>query len=320
MRRVVACLLLLSACSHPSAPRKAAEPAVSPPLTATPAGRLIEVGHQAEGVAVDPVTHLAAVGLRDPFTIGLVDTRSGVVTRRVPVPGHVRHLGLQGNHVLVPLEDSGSLVLLQVPSGTVDARIPTDGYPHGVTAVGDDAQLVGNEHGGRVTLVRNGSEVATAKGFPQPGGVAATSAGLYVVDVKASTLTRLDPGSLQRVRTVQAGDGPTHLIATRDGNLVVVDTRGNAVTLYSPALKVLRRVELTGTPYGLAYDGVRDQVWITLTGTNRVVCLEATALTELRSEATVRQPNTVGVDSSTGTVVVASRSDGLLELIPAAAP
>jgi DNA-binding beta-propeller fold protein YncE len=315
MRRLLVALLLLSACSHPSAPRKAAEPAVSPPLTAMPEGKVVAVGKQAEGVAVDPITHLAAVGLRDPFTIGLVDTRSGVVTHQVPVAGHVRHLALQGDHVLVPLEDTGSLVLLHLPDGRLDARTPTDGYPHGVTAVGSDAQLVGNEHGGRVTLVRNGSAVASAKGFPQPGGVAATSKGLYVIDVAASTLTSLDPTTLARRKTVKAGDGPTHVVATADGNLVVVDTRGNAVTVYSPALTVLHRVALSGTPYGIAYDEVRNQVWVTLTATNRVVCLDANNLTGLRSAATVRQPNTVGVDSSTGTVVVASRSDGLLQLI-----
>ena len=320
MRRLLVVALLATACSHPNAPRKAAEPGLSPRLTATPAGRLIALGKQAEGVAVDPVTHLAAVGLRDPFAISLVNTRSGVVTRTVAVPGHVRHLALQGDHVLVPLEDTGSLVLLRLPEGEVAARVPTAGYPHGVTAVGADAQLVGNEHGGRVTLVRNGSVVATARGFPQPGGVAASRDGLYVVDVAASTLTRLDPITLSRRKTVQAGDGPTHLVATKDGTLIVVDTRGDAVTLYSPDLRVLRRVQLRGTPYGIAYDEVREQVWITLTALNRVVCLAAKDLTGVRSAPTVRQPNTVGVDSSSGVVVVASRSDGLLELIPPRGP
>jgi DNA-binding beta-propeller fold protein YncE len=301
MRRLLLSLLLLSACSHPATVRKA--------------GQVIALGKQAEGVAVDPGTHLAAVGLRDPFTIALVDTRSGAVRQQVPVAGHVRHLAAQGHHVLVPLEDTGVLLLLKLPEGTVDARVPTDGYPHGVTAVGNDAQLVGNEHGGRVTLVRNGAAVATAKGFPQPGGVAATAKGIYVVDVAASTLTWLDPSTLKRRATVKAGDGPTHLIADKQGNLVVVDTRGNAVITYSPELKVLHRVELTGTPYGIAYDEVRDQVWITLTAINRVACLSATDLKGVRSAPTVRQPNTVGVDSSSGTVVIASRSDGVLQLL-----
>ena len=309
-------LALVTACTT-STPtlNKAAEPARAAVPATIPAGTVLRVGHQAEGVAVDPLTHLAAVGVREPFGIALVDTRSGRLVRTVSVPGHVRHLAAQASTVLVPLEDSGVLLQLSLPDGSTLARTPTDGYPHGVAAVGSDAAVVGNEHGHRVTLVRRGSVVATATGFPQPGGITATPQGVFVVDVAASTLTRLALDSLQRERTVKAGNGPTHAVADRRGDVVVVDTRGDAVLVFSPALQLLQTVPLSGTPYGVAYDQVRDQLWVTLTARNEVVCLSGPTYTELRRLPTVRQPNTVGVDSSTGAVVIASRSDGVVQII-----
>ncbi|MGZ6825246.1 MAG: YncE family protein [Mycobacteriales bacterium] len=315
MRRLLV-LLLLAGCSSGPTVHKAAEPAHSPPLTRTPAGRVVAVGHEAEGVAVDPRLHLAAVGVRSPYGLVLVDTRTGTVVRTVPLPGHVRHLGVQGDEVLVPVEDTGTLLRIALPAGDVLSSVPTDGYPHGVTGVGADAAVVGNQHGRRVTLVRGGV-VATATGFPQPGGLAATPDGVYVVDVAASDLTRLRPSDLHRERQVGSGDGPTHVVADRRGDLVVVDTRGDRLLLFSPSLRLLRTVDLAGSPYGVAYDAVRDEVWVTLTGRNEGVGLRGGSLQELRRLPTVRQPNTVGVDVATGTVVVASRTDGTVELIPA---
>ncbi len=310
-------LVLAAGCSTttPSALRKAAEPAKSPALTAPPAGTVIPVGPDAEGLAVDARTHVAAVGVRQPFGITLVDTRTGRVLRTVPTDGHVRHLATRGSTLLVPLEDAGAVLELTLPSGALQSRAISDGYPHGVAAVGTDGALVGNEKGGRVSLVRSGSVVATADGFPQPGGSAAAGDRVFVVDVGDQTLTWLDALTLRRGRSVPAGNGPTHPVTDKRGNVVVVDTRGDAVTVYSRDLEELRKVSLPGSPYGIAYDEVRDQLWITLTGRNEVVCLSASDLTEVRRLPTVRQPNTVGVDSSTGTVVVASRTEGLLQLL-----
>jgi hypothetical protein len=317
VRRLLLGVLLVSACGSgtPAALHRAAEPARSPALTRAPAGQVVAVGSEGEGVAVDPVTHLAAVGVRSPYGIALVDTRTGRLVRTVPVAGHVRHLGVQGRQVLVPLEDTGALLRIALPSGEVVSDVPTDGYPHGVTGVGTGGAVVGNEHGKRVTLIRGAVVAATATGFPQPGGLTATPQGVYVVDVAALTLTRLGVADLRRGKTVPAGRGPTHAVADKRGDVVVVDTRGNALLLFSPTLQLRRRVDLSGTPYGVAYDEVRDELWVTLTATNEVVALRGGSLEVLRRYPTVRQPNTVGVDSATGTVVVASRSDGSVQLL-----
>jgi DNA-binding beta-propeller fold protein YncE len=279
-----------------------------------PAGRVVAVGGEAEGVAVDGTTHLAAVGVRSPNGLALVDTRTGRLVRTVPLPGHVRHLATRGSQVLVPVEDAGRLLVVDLSSGSVSQDVPTDGYPHGVSAVGTDGALVGNERGRRVSLIRGGAVVATATGFPQPGGSVVTDEGLYVVDVSSWRLTRLDL-ALHVGPSAAAGQGPTHAVADLQGNVVVADTRGDAVLVFSPDLMQRRRISLPGRPYGLAYDPVRDAVYVTLTAVNELVALSGADRSETGRWPTVRQPNTVGVDPATGTVVIASRTDGTLELI-----
>ena len=72
-----------------------------------------------------------------------------------------------------------------------------------------------------------------------------------------------------------------------------------------------------GAPYGLAIDGVRRLLYVTLTGTNqlRSYRIEGPKLLADRSWGTVRQPNDVAVDETTGRVVVAGTADGMLQFL-----
>jgi len=82
-------------------------------------------------------------------------------------------------------------------------------------------------------------------------------------------------------------------------------------------VRQLARLELPGSPYGLAYDARHDRVWVTLTARNEVVEIDATASppTVLNRFPTVRQPNTVAVDAATGRLFVTGTADGVLQLV-----
>jgi DNA-binding beta-propeller fold protein YncE len=101
----------------------------------------------------------------------------------------------------------------------------------------------------------------------------------------------------------------------------VSDTRGDALLVFevSPSVRQIARLELPGSPYSVAYDARRDRVWVTLTGRNEVVEIDATASppTVLNRLPTVRQPNTVAVDAGTGRVFVTGTADGVLQLLEA---
>ena len=85
----------------------------------------------------------------------------------------------------------------------------------------------------------------------------------------------------------------------------------------SDPLALTETYDLPGTPYGVAYDGTAQVLWVTLTAVNEVVGLSTAGadLTEVGRYPTVRQPNTVAVDPRTGRLFVGSRTTGELQLI-----
>ncbi len=119
-------------------PPRATEPERGPRPEQPPAGQVVTVGREPEGVAVDPRSGLAAVAVRSPNRLVLLDVRAGEIRREVPLPGHARHVGLAraGGPFLVPLEDADQLVEVDPRTGAKRATMVGD-YPHDATAVGD---------------------------------------------------------------------------------------------------------------------------------------------------------------------------------------
>lgn len=322
---VVACLLL-AGCGGSAPPAAtpggvAAEPAEAPAVTRPPAGTVITVGALPEGLVADPVTHLVAVAVRDPARLVLVDGRDGTTVDEVPLPGTVRHLQLAaaGGPVLVPVEGSGRLFRVGLPGGAVLGDAPTGAGPHDATAAANGRVFVADEAGGSVTVLDGDRVVATLAGPAQPGGIAAAGNLVGVIDVRGSTLTVRDAESGTDVATVPAGNGPTHLVADRRGRFIVTDTRGDALLIYelTPQVRMVNRVPLPGRPYGIAYDSVRDRLWVTLTERNELVGFDLASGTpvEVARLPTVGQANSVAVDSATGRVFVAGVAEGTLALV-----
>ncbi|MGH3984200.1 MAG: YncE family protein [Pseudonocardiaceae bacterium] len=299
----------------------AAEPARSPVPTVPPAGRTVPVGAVPEGVVADPQTHIVAVGVRDPFALTLLDADTGTVVRRVPLPGELRHLQLAepGGPVLVPDEGSNRLIRVALPGGEVTSQVLTGVVPHDATAAANGTVFVANELGNSVVAVRGDQIVHTFTDVTQPAGLATVGDLVGLVDVRENTLTVYDAQRLQRIAELPAGAGPTHVVADRRGHLAVIDTRGDAVLRYelSPQPRQIGRVELPGSPYGVTYDPVRDRLWVTLTARNEVVGLDLGADPPVVAARlpTVRQPNTVAVDSGTGRLFVTGTDEGLLQII-----
>jgi DNA-binding beta-propeller fold protein YncE len=292
----------------------AAEPARSPPLHVTPAGRIVPVGHKPEGLTFDPRTGLLAVGLTEPDRLALVDGRSGRTVRRVRLPGAARHLGLAhpGGPVFVPAEGADELVSVSLRGGHV--RAARVGHQRHDAAAAGGRLFVGNERGRSLSVVEQGRQVRVLDAPVGPGGVAVTAHGdrVAVVGVRERALELFDTHTLRSLGRVDVGLGPTHVVA-RGARLFVVDTRGNGlIEVSADPLRVHRRTHLEGAPYGIAFDPVRKRLWVTLTALNRVA--ELTDRRVLRTFPTVRQPNSVTVDPKTGRVFVASRKDGTLQL------
>jgi DNA-binding beta-propeller fold protein YncE len=317
----LAATAVLGACGSSHTAAATPEPADSPPLRAAPAGRVLHVGREPEGVVVDGSTQRVAVGLRRPPALALLDARSGRPVRQVGLAGAPRHLALAGpgGPVLVPAEKIDAL--LEVPLGGGRVRsIRVGRVPHDATAAAGRL-WVGEEFGYRASVIA-GSIVLRRLATPaQPGGLAATDDRVAVVAVRERVLRLYDARRLRALATVPAGVGPTHVVAGRGGLLYVADTQGDAVLYFRtrPRLELAGRITLPGVPYGIAIDPRRGRLWVTLTAHNQLVWLQTADTTDRPGEVarydTVRQPNTVGVDPRTGRVFVAGRTDGVVQIV-----
>lgn len=312
---LVAIAVAAGACGPTGELPPAAEPARSPPVAAEPAGRVVPVGRKPEGLAADPLTGTVAVGLTNPDLLALVDGRTGRVTRRVRIEESPRHLALAGpgGPVLVPAERANSLISISLSDG--DTAVTRVGeFPHDATAAAGRI-FVGDEYASTVSVIEDGRLIRTLETTKQPGGLASAGDRVAVVGVKERTLELIDARTLETIDEVAVGIGPTHVVSDGGNRLLVADTDGGAVLVLrmKPELAIVRRIALPGKPYGIAADSSRQRFWVTLTETNEVVELSGRTVT--RRFPSVRQPNSVAVDTRRQRVYVASRTDGTLQII-----
>jgi DNA-binding beta-propeller fold protein YncE len=243
----------------------------------------------------------------------------GAATKTVTLGARPRHVQLAegGGAVLVPLEGSDQLVVVSLPDGEVRQKVAVGRQPHDAAAAGGRV-FVGDELADTVSVVEGGGVRATVRGPIQPGGVAVASGSVAVVGVRGRRLQVLDASTLAEVAALDAGVGPTHVVADRSF-AYVSDTQGDAILVYRLGARPARaaRVAVSGTPYGLALDAPRNRLWVTLTKTNELVEFTITdgELTRRAHYPTVRQPNSVAVDPRTGTVYVAGAADGQLQIL-----
>lgn len=321
---LVVLALALAACGSEEQNPPPAEPGVAPEVDTPPAGTVIELpgGGEAEGVAADPETGVAAVATRDPDRLFLVEdplAEGGPKLREVKIPESPRHMQLAepGGPILTTAERSDDLVEIALPGGEV-STVDVGDFPHDAAAAPNGRIFVGDEGGDTISVVE-GEAVETALPAPeQPGGVAVADGVVGVIAVAERVLATYDSEALERTGEVEAGVGPTHIVPGDDGRFYVADTQGDAILVFEagPEPRLLDRANLPEGPYGLAIDNRNDRLWVTQTGRNRVVEYAITDLApkRLRSYPTVQQPNTVAVDPASGYVYVAGRAKGELQV------
>jgi DNA-binding beta-propeller fold protein YncE len=317
---LAAAAVVLSACGSEEANPPPAEPDDSPPITVKPAGDVRSGDSEAEGVAVDGKTGLAAISYRDSKRIDLVDVETNKVVKTFGVPDEARHLELArpGGPLLVPVEYQDRLLRIDLPSGRVLSDVKVGDFPHDAAEAEDGRVFVSDEGGDMISVVKDDSEETQLPVPEQPGGLAVSGGVLGVVTAAAREMAFYDTDTLEQTAVLPGGAGPSHVVAGDDGRFYVADTGGDAILVYEGGddPRLLDRANVPGSPYGLAIDKRRGDLWVTRTGLNEVSKLQITdtAPKIVASYPTVRQPNSVGVDDRTGRVVVASRDDGDVQI------
>lgn len=297
----------------------AAEPARSPALTATPDGDVVNVGSLPQGIAYDAKTDLLAVAVHDPYRILLLDPTTLAGKKSIPLPGKARHLtnAADGGPILVPDETADQLIEINLPSGTT--RVTAVGHhPHNSTSEPNGDILVANEFSHSISRVRDGKVVTTVPGVRQPGGLVVDGDIVAAVDVHDFAVQTFDRTTLKRTHQITVGEGPTHGLMTTNHRMVVADTRGGRLYVVglSP-LKILGSYKLPGSPYGIIDDPQTGDIWVTLTGRNKLIGFSFATDTpkKIAEYDTVRQPDTVAVTPGGHTLWVTGTRDGVIQRI-----
>jgi DNA-binding beta-propeller fold protein YncE len=315
---LVACGAESASPTTSSAPPTAAEPAVAGTPTAAPVGSVVPLGNAPEGIVVG-ASGVAAVAVRGPDGVVLFDAATGAQRRRVQTPSAARHLSLAGpdGPVLVPQERSDELLEMDLADGRITTTVTGVGHrPHDAAMTTDGTIVVTNEGGGGVVFLRDGRVAASLPaGPPQPGGVAAVGGYAAVADVRGNGVWVYDGRSHQQVAQAPVGRRLTHALALSGDLVAFADTDGDAVFLerIDPQLTQVARVDAPGKPYGLACDGQRRRLYVTLTAKNllRVVDVADPAHSRVLGDVpTVQQPNSVAVDPYSGAVLVTGSDPG----------
>jgi DNA-binding beta-propeller fold protein YncE len=221
----------------------------------------------------------------------------------------------------VPAELSDNLIQVSLPDGRIVDETPVGIFPHNVAASPSGRIFVASEAASTASVIEDGEVIKTIKTPLNPGGVAVTRSGLVgIVGVKGLALETYEADTLDSVDIIDAGKGPTHMVAGPDDRFYVADTRGDALLVNEthPELERVASVPLPGGgPYGMALDPRRDRLWVTLTAENRVVefALDGVTPRKVASYPTVRQPNSVAVSPASGRVFVAGRTGNALQLL-----
>lgn len=319
---VVAALLVVGACGSTQSEGEgvgAAEPAKSPPLRTTPAGEVFDVGQRPQGLAYDETTGLLAVAVHDPYRILLLDARSLTVVKVVRLPGKARHLTTAGpgGPILVPDETADQLIEVNLPDGSTRATA-VGHHPHNSVVEPNGDILVANEFSHSISRVRSGRLIRTAPGVDQPGGLVVDGDVVGAVDVNDFTVKTFDRASLKVVDETRVGAGPTHGLMTTSHRMVVADTRGGSLyVLGLRPLKILGSYDLPGSPYGMINDPETGDIWVTLTGRNKLFgfSFATDTPTKFAKYDTVRQPDTVAVAPGGHVLWVTGTRDGVIQRI-----
>lgn len=292
----------------------AAEPATSPQVTASPAGRVLPLGGPAGATVIDPVNGVLAVAVTGPDRVllyRLTALAAGTTTpdRTVPLPGPADQLGLGvRGEVLAPVRTADTVVRIGTADGAEVTTVTVKGGP--ISAVGVADRLAVALADDKAVVVLDGERVVhTVRGIAGAADVVAIDGRVAVLDRLRTAIATLDPATGRLGPALRAGDGATNAAGDRFGRVLVTDTRGGELLAFSAEPMIMRqRYPVPGAPYAIAYDSARDLAWVTLTERNEVVGFDVAGgePVERYRLATVRQPDAVAVDSGSGTVVVVS--------------
>ncbi|ORW07866.1 hypothetical protein AWC14_24335 [Mycobacterium kyorinense] len=295
-----------------------AQPAGSPPVSAAPAGAVRALDGRPRAAIFDARTGaLVLLGTESVTLLGAGQAPPRVIA--LPGPASALTGDGAGNAYL---STRGGYFVVDLSTGHV-ARVDIgDARDIEFTAIArraDHKLVLGTADGAVYTL---SSETATANRSNILGRIdslVAQGNTVVALDRGQTTVTTVDADGTVG-QALRAGQGATTMAADPLGRVLVTDTRGGQLLVYGVDPLILRQAyPVKQSPYGVA--GSRGLAWVSQTAANLVIGYDlSTGIpVEKVRYPTVRQPNTLAFDDTSGTLYVVSGSGAGVQVIEHAA-
>ena len=303
-----------------------AQAAQSPATTQTPAGIVRPLASSAQSAVFDPATRSLLVLSPGPGEQSTVTVFAAAgAPSPVELDGAATAMTGDGRGT-VYLSTRGGYFRFDVASADV-TKVDVDGQV-GVdfTAVArraDGRLVLGSADGTVYTLSSDTAVGARLKIFARVDAVVAQGNTAVVLDRGQTSVTSLNEEGTSSEHALRAGEGATTMAADGAGRVLVADTRGDELLVYSVNPLILRqRYPVPDSPYGLTGSGnTSGLAWVAQTATNTVVGYDlATGIpVEKVRYRTVQQPNSLAFDDASGTLYVVSGAGEGVQVIEGAA-
>lgn len=301
-----------------------ATPATSPPESQRPAGTVRPFGGDAAAAAFDAGTSQLVVLSpgADPHAPATVTVMSAGQTQRViALPGPASALAGDGRGTAY-LSGRGGYFVVDLAAGQI-TRIDVDNAADvefsAIARRADGKLVLGSADGAVYTLASETAVANRTKIFAHVDALVTQGNTAVVLDRGQTSVTTVGPDGRPRY-ALRAGEGATTLAADPRGIVLAVDTRGEELLVYGVEPLILRQAyPVRDAPYGVV--GSAELVWVSQTASNTVIGYDlATGIpVEKVRYPTVRQPNALAFDDTTGTLYVVSGSGAGIQLIEHAA-
>lgn len=300
-----------------------ARAAVSPPPAVAPAGLVLPLGGRPQSAVYDAGTASLVVftpgpAPQSPASLAVFG-RSGS-PRTVTLPGGASALAGDGQGTVYAATRGGfftvDLATATAVRGTVAGETDTD-----FTAIARraDGRLVLGTAGGEVlTLAADLAVIQRSDTFARVDAIVAVGDTAVVLDRGQTSVTALDDSGEPR-QALRAGLGATSITADPAGRVLVTDTRGGQLLVFGVDPLIERQAYPVGdSPFGVV--GSPTWVWVSQTAVNTVVGYDLASgiPVEKVRYPTVRQPDALAFDDTSGTLYVVSGAGAGVQVIPSA--
>lgn len=320
---LLAATVLVTGCSsNPAdAPPPTIEPAraaVSPKTTTTPAGTVIPLAGRPDAAITESGSLVVFTPGADPAAPATLTILGPSGARRtVTLPGPAIAITGDGRG-RVYAAARGAVFTVDLGSATATRTEISGQTDTDFTAIArraDGRLVLGSADGVAYTLADDLTVAAKADIFARVDAIVTQGDHAVVLDRAQTSVTALTTGG-SPAQALRAGLGATTITADPAGRVLVTDTRGGQLLVFSVDPLIERQAyPVSGSPYGVA--GSKTLVWVSQTATNTVVGYDlATGIpVEKVRYPTVQQPDALAFDESTGTLYVVSGSGAGVQVI-----